>query len=208
MAKTYGQFCGLARTLDHIGDRWTLLMVRELLIADASYGELLSALHGIPTNLLAGRLRQLEDDGLVSTRPDPADGRRVVYELTPLGKGLEPAMLALIRWGSHWMRSGMGRDRFDARWACLAVRALIANRTGPVDGTVALRLGDESLTVTSSAGVVTVERGAPRRSDASMGGPPEVVLGFLSGEMGITAAIRGGLQVRGDRALARRLLQP
>ncbi|HLF40528.1 MAG TPA: helix-turn-helix domain-containing protein, partial [Acidimicrobiia bacterium] len=187
MTKTYGQFCGLARALDHIGDRWTLLVVRELLVAPARYGDLLGALEGVPTNLLADRLRQLEADGLVVREHDPGDRRRTTYRLTPLGLGLEPALLALIRWGAHWMRTGPEGDRLDPGWLLLALRALLGERTAGREGTVEVRVGDGRLRVTGERGArIRVERGSAPRAGAVVYGHP---------------APRAGAVVDGDPAL-------
>lgn len=216
MAKTYGQFCGLARALDHVGDRWTLLVVRELLPGDASYGELRAALDGIPTNLLADRLRDLERDGLVTRDTGHPDRRRVTYRLTPLGRGLEPAILALISWGSHWMLPGPGNDRFDPRWGVLALRALLGERDPPVRGTLELRTEAPPLEVVSTGdGPLQV---GPRVGDGSTGAstPPDAVvrgdtvllLGLVSGRLSLSAALRRGVGIEGDRALVRALLLP
>lgn len=209
MAKTYGQFCGLARALDHVGDRWTLLVVRELLVDDLSYGELREALDGVPTNLLADRLRELERDGLLTRRPDAEDGRRVVYSLTSLGRGLEPAVLALIRWGAHWMHTGPADDRFEPRWAALALRALLDGRRVRDRGVVEVHIGDERLAVTGAPGRdLEVARGHIAESDAVVEGAPELLLGVASGGLTLTGARRHGVRVRGNRALARAFLEP
>lgn len=209
MARTYGQFCGLARTLDHVGDRWTLLIVRELLIGGASYGELLAALEGIPTNLLADRLRQLEEDGLVARAQDHGDRRRIRYSLTSLGAGLEPAVMALIRWGRVWMRAGPGDDRFDPRWVLLALRALLGERSRDRDGAVEVQVDGEKVTVISTAGrTLQVVRGSKADAGAFVDGSAASILGVASGELTMAEALRRGLRVRGDRALARLLLHP
>ncbi len=209
MGKTYGQFCGLARALDHIGDRWTLLVIRELLVDERSYGDLINALDGIPTNLLADRLFELQADGLVTRQPDPRDRRRVTYALTALGRGLEPVVFSLIGWGTHWMRAGPAADRFEPSWMMLALRALLSDRTALVAGTVEIRVNDQCLTVASDGdGVMRVERGAAIEPDASTDGSPQLILGLVSGELTMTQAIRRGLRVRGDRAVASALLQP
>lgn len=210
MPKTYGQFCGLARALDHVGDRWTLLVIRELLLGDASYGELLAPLGGIPTNLLADRLRELEADGLVTRHTDHLDRRRVTYRLTPLGHGLEPVLLDLIRWGAHWMRAGPSDDRFDPRWMMLALRALLDGRRPARRGTIEVIAGGGHCTIVSTGGAplrvgAGISGGEPR---ASVEGDAALLLGVASGEMTLAAATRRGLRVRGDKALARAVLQP
>ena len=207
--KRYGQFCGLARALEHVGDRWTLLVIRELLLGPSTYGSLLTALDGIPTNLLADRLRQLEADGLVARETDSEDRRRALYSLTTLGEGLEPALLALTNWGAHWMRTGRGSDRFDPRWSMLALRALLHNRRATRSGTLELRIGGNALTVaTMGEGSLRVERGSAAAPGATVEGDPELMLGLVSGELTPTEAARRGIRVRGDSALVRALLVP
>lgn len=207
--KRYGQFCGLARALEHVGDRWTLLVIRELLLGPSTYGDLLTSLDGIPTNLLADRLRQLGADGLVEREADPEDRRRAIYRLTTLGQGLEPALLALINWGAHWMRAGRGSDRFEPRWTVLALRAIVQNRRATRGGTLVLHIGGNALTVaTTNEGFVCVERGNAEAPDATVEGDPELILGLVSGELTPREAARRGLRVRGDSTLARALLVP
>ena len=208
--KSYGQFCGLARSLDHVGDRWTLLMIRELLIGPATYGGLLRALSGIPTNLLAERLRELEADGLLTRGRDDEDGRRVLYRLTPLGGQLEPALLALIRWGGHWMASGQGQDRFDPRWAVLAVRALLEGRRPGLAGSVEIEMDGEVLTATAAEGEpVQVEVGGrSTEPGASVRGPAGSVLGLLSGQLAIAEASRRGVRITGRRLVRQIVGEP
>lgn len=207
--KSYAQFCGAARALDHIGDRWSLLIIRELLLGDASYGELSAGLPGIPTNLLADRLRQLEGDGILDRDRDGNDRRRVRYRLTSLGAGLEPVLLQLIVWGAHWMRSGPGEDRFDPRWTFLALRALLHARVPRRSGTVVVAIGDLRALVSSDGMTVTVERAAGTPAgDATVEGDGELLLGVVSGELSLEHALRRGLKVRGNRTISRQLLTP
>jgi DNA-binding HxlR family transcriptional regulator len=203
--KTYGQFCALARALDRVGDRWTLLLVREVLIAPAGYAALARALPGIPSNLLAERLRQLEADGIVRRVVPPAGGRGVRYELTELGRGLEPALVALIRWGSEWMRSGPSGDHFDARWIVLALRALLTDPsvTAP-GGELEVRVGDEVLTVVTGPNGREVRSGAANSPVATVSGDGTQLLAVVSGMVTLEEA--PDLDVNGDGATAARLL--
>jgi DNA-binding HxlR family transcriptional regulator len=147
--KSYGQFCALARTLDRIGDRWTLLIIRELLLGCARYGDLHRALPGLATNLLALRLQHLEADGLIQRAVDPAHRLRRTYELTDHGRALEPVLLEMIRWGAGYMSCGPGADVVDDRWALLAMRALLdTTEVNTPRGDVLVRCGDQELTVT------------------------------------------------------------
>jgi DNA-binding HxlR family transcriptional regulator len=99
MRRTYGQFCPVARGLDLLGERWTLLIVRELLVGPQRYSDLRDHLPGMWSNLLAPRLRDLEAAGVVGRRVLPPPAARLVYELTERGRALEPAVYELARWG-------------------------------------------------------------------------------------------------------------
>ncbi|AWS43058.1 helix-turn-helix domain-containing protein [Streptosporangium sp. 'caverna'] len=101
--RDYGQYCGLARALELIGERWALLIVRNLAVRPHRYTDLLDGLPGIPTNVLSTRLKELEHSGTIERRIAPAPQRGVLYALTPLGHELEPAIFALGRWGALHM---------------------------------------------------------------------------------------------------------
>lgn len=124
--RSYGQFCALARSLDVVGDRWTLLIVRELLPGPMRYTELKTSLEGIATNLLAARLRTMEEHGIVERRLEESG---VVYGLTPWGAGLREPMEALGRWGAPLLATGRGDDAFQPRWLTLALPALLRGAT-------------------------------------------------------------------------------
>src|ERR1700743_2727140 len=98
--REFGEYCGLSRALELVGERWTLLIVRELLTHSCRYTDLLEALPGIPTNVLSTRLKELEQAGLEERQIAPAPQRAVVYTLTPAGQQLEAAVLTLARWGT------------------------------------------------------------------------------------------------------------
>lgn len=167
--KTYGQFCALARGLDRIGDRWTLLVVRELLLGPATFHSLASALAGISPNLLADRLRGLVADGLATRSIAPIRSKRVVYQLTELGAQLEPAIVALIRWGAQYMVSGVGDDRVDSRWATLALRALLDGPAArPDPGTIHLDVSAQPITITSDGHTRQVIPGHHGSADATL----------------------------------------
>lgn len=113
-SRSYDQYCLLARALDVVGERWTLLVVRELLIGPKRYTDLLDGLPGIATNLLSARLKQMEARGLIQRRRLPAPAASTVYELTELGRGLEPTMAALGALFAVWAVRGLRRaERFE-----------------------------------------------------------------------------------------------
>lgn len=188
--KSYGQYCGLAKALDHVGDRWTLLIVRELLIGPRRYSQLRAALPGIATNLLASRLRDLTADGIVAR--DEAEGR---YELTEFGRELEPIVHGLVRWGGRWMRERGPGEGFRPEWLVVALTALLPPRRR---GRVEIRTGDAVVSV--DGGQVRVgEAGDPQ---ATVEGPPEAILGVAAGELPLSA-----VRIRGDRAVAKSVLR-
>ena len=118
--RSYDQYCGLARALDVLGERWTLLIVRNLLLGPQRYSDLLRGLPGITTNLLAKRLKEMEAEGLIE-RAD-AGRQPTSYRLTELGHALEPAIHALGRWGWRRMNKPTSRDRRSIEWLLVALR--------------------------------------------------------------------------------------
>ena len=121
--RSYDQYCALARALDVIGQRWTLLLVRELLLGPKRYKDLLAGLPGIGTNLLAERLRHLDQLGLLRRRALPPPAGSTVYELTELGQQLEPAVMELGRWGAHFLGEPRERDVLRPGWFFVSLRA-------------------------------------------------------------------------------------
>src|SRR5262245_63048394 len=101
--RSYRQYCAVARGLDVVGERWTLLIVRDLLVGPKRYTDLLDGLPGIGTNLLAARLRELEQGGVVRRTVLPPPAGSTVYELTEVGRALEPVVMALGRWGVRFL---------------------------------------------------------------------------------------------------------
>jgi DNA-binding HxlR family transcriptional regulator len=122
--RSYGQYCALARSLDILGDRWTLLIIRELFARDGRYSDLRDGLPGIATNLLADRLRQLEASGLIESYQAPALIRSTVYRLTPRGRELGPILRSLVVWGLPLLDTEQGEDAFRPQWLMLALRIL------------------------------------------------------------------------------------
>jgi DNA-binding HxlR family transcriptional regulator len=116
--RSYDQFCGVARALDHVSERWTLLIVRNLMLGPRRYSDLIAELPGITTNLLAARLRAMEEAGLVARQPGPP----ARYELTPLGAALEPVVVELGRWGANFMDQPRRTDTTNVGWGLLGLK--------------------------------------------------------------------------------------
>ncbi|MCV7193055.1 winged helix-turn-helix transcriptional regulator [Mycolicibacterium brumae] len=189
-ARSYGQYCGLARALDVIGDRWSLLIVRELLIGPARYGQLQAGLPGIATNLLAQRLRDLEEAGVLQRQLD-AEGNGVAYALTPWGRELRTPISGLLSWSKPLMASGPRGDQFRAHWLVLALEALLAQRTARTPATVGVEADGEVFEVCVDSTGVRVER-ADRRPDTVFRAEPMVVLGAAAGMLTVEQAIAAG----------------
>lgn len=202
--KSYGQFCGLARALDRVGDRWSLLIVRELLLGDRTFRELEGGLSGISPSLLAKRLTELADDGLLVRNDAPRRSKSVEYRLTEAGRSLEPVIIELIRWGSRWMLRGPGDDRVDPRWAPLALRALLEGQPTR-RGRVHLDVEGIEVTVSSSAGRRQVTAGHHGCPDGNIAAPLPLLLAIAAGAMTLQSS---GAAVSGDATVARELLTP
>ena len=164
--RSYAQLCGIATALDVIGDRWTPLVLRDLLLGPLRFGDLAEGLPGIGTNTLAARLKHLEASSVVHRRLLPLPDRGTVYELTAYGRELEPILLALGRWGAK----SMGRLAPDvasrSRWlvaAMLGFRDETQRVARPT--TWELRLTDGPFTVRAEGTNVTVTAGAPDDAD-------------------------------------------
>jgi DNA-binding HxlR family transcriptional regulator len=196
--KSYGQYCAIARGLDVVGDRWTLLIVRELLTGPRRYGELQEGLAGIATNLLADRLRWLEQHGVV-------DHDSGTYRLTKWGTGLAEPIYALARWASPLMDEPVGDDQFRSSWL-VPVVANIFDGVNPErpDTTIEIRTGEGPMTIVSTRGRVQLQPGSADHPDLVISGPPEGVIGVLAGAFDKAAASEHGVLVEGDiRRLAR-----
>ncbi len=197
-ARSYGQFCGLARSLDTVGDRWSLLIVRELLLGPLRYGELAASLGGIASNLLADRLRSLEASGVVERRLGETGG--VAYALTSWGEQLREPIEALVRWSTPLMVPGPGGDAFQPRWLAVALPALLAGRTARPAAEVGIEVPGMfiALRLDRSGPHVTADPEPGRRPATVLAAAPEVVLGLAGGALTLDQALAVAT-VEGDR---------
>ncbi|MFD2474577.1 winged helix-turn-helix transcriptional regulator [Amycolatopsis silviterrae] len=146
--RDYGQFCGLAAGLNVIGERWTLLIVRELLISPVRFNEIIENLPGMGPNLLAERLRILTEEGVIEQLPVPGDGRGKRYQLSPLGEQLRAPLLDLAKWGMQFLAENDRDGEVRAEWGFLAVQAMVvADQVPEVDESYEFRVGDDVFTV-------------------------------------------------------------
>jgi DNA-binding HxlR family transcriptional regulator len=202
MKRSYGQYCGVARALDLVGERWTLLVVRELIVGPQRYKDLLEALPGIGTNLLAARLRELEDAGIVARRKLPPPAASQVYELTDFGRELDPIVTALGRWGRKRLEPEPGDDVFVGRWLLFALHTNFApEQAAGVRETYELRCDDVVLHARVEDGKLTLGQGQAEAPDVVLETGLQDLFALARGDLTPAAAIRAGrLRTSGGRA--------
>lgn len=204
MARRYGQFDPVTTAVELIGERWALLIVRDLLVGARRYTDLRHGLPGVPTNILSTRLRELQEGGVI--RRVPLRNCGLVYELTDSGRRLEPIVLELSRWGAEQMTEPAPGDAVTADAVTIALRAaFLPHGADPVD--YELRVGEVVLRVQVGVGL-SIWQMAPAASPvggARAPGEPDVVLvagpELLRGDEGVVRVARG------DAALAERFAQ-
>ena len=206
--RTYRDRCGIARALDIVGERWALLVVRELLLGPKRFTDLRAGLPHLSPDVLSGRLRELEEAGVVRrhTLAPPAASR--VYELTEWGHELEPIVLDLGRWAS----SAPMPDEdavFGADSAVLALKTLFAPAAADgLDAVYELRLGKQRFHARVSDRRFEVARGDAERPDAIIETDPVTLAGVLwHGRSRAQAMRRGAIRLDGDRAAAESFLR-
>jgi DNA-binding HxlR family transcriptional regulator len=208
--RSYGQYCSVAKALDVIGDRWNLLIVRELLIRGrCRYTDLLHGLPGIATNLLADRLRDLEQAGVVTREAAPPPIATTVFELTARGKELGPILRALGQWGAPLMADRAAGDAFRGHWLSLPVQLFLAD-AAPEQPPVAieLRMGDETTTIEAAGGALSSRPGSAASPALVLEGEPDVVIGLLTGRLSLEDARDRGIESEGDLGTLRRVRPP
>ncbi len=203
----YQQYCGAARALDVIGDRWTLLIVRELVLGPRRFTDLLDGLPRISRNLLTKRLRDLEGDGVVARQELPPPAARQVYELTDDGRDLAEAMLPLVAWGVRRLGSRKPGESFRPQWAALAM-ATFADReaTKGVTETYEYRVGGLVFHFTVDNGTIQIHQGQAHDPAATVTTNEETWADIASGKItGSSAAAAGALELTGDPQATARL---
>ncbi len=208
-ARTYGQHCGLAYAMDLLGERWTLLVVRELMLGPKRYRDLHDRLPGMGTNLLAARLKSLEAAGLIERTTLPAPAGVAAYALSAAGEGLRPVLESLALWGYGLMPDEPGDTDVRAAWALLTMTAELRRAGGPgVSGVVEVRIDDEVLWIHATGDDAVVRDGtAPLAPDAVLTAGRQAFYELVTGQLTPARALSDGrLRVDGDGALAEGLL--
>ena len=206
--RSYRQYCAMAKALDVVGDRWTLLIVRELLLRDGlRYTDLQAGLPGIATNLLADRLRQLERASVVSREDAQPPVATTLYHLTPRGRALRPVLKALGRWGGPLLAEASDDDAFLGHGLALPAEVLLGAQlsAGP-PLTIELRAEDGlPVTLTAADGEVQARVGGAEQADLRISGPHRAIVRLLAGRADPAAAAAAGVSLDGDLAALARL---
>jgi DNA-binding HxlR family transcriptional regulator/putative sterol carrier protein len=192
--RSYGQYCGLAHALDLVGGRWTLLIVRELLMGPKRYTDLRDGLPGIASNLLADRLGHLEETGIVRrerlSRPVPA----TVYHLTERGGALETAIIELGRWGGLALGEPERGQDFRASWFALGMRATFRPRkAAPVEASYEFHIGEETFSFHVANGEARARQGSATSPRLILEADAETFLALLSGQLTSAHALSSGV---------------
>jgi DNA-binding HxlR family transcriptional regulator len=171
--RCYHQHCGLARALDRVGERWTLLIVRDLLLGPRRYNQLLTSLEGITTNLLALRLKEMEESNIVlKTGRGPATR----YHLSLMGEALEPVVMELARWGGHFMSELTPGDKVDLGWALLSRKRVYQ---GGEQMVVSIVADGRSFELTFTPGKLSVKERVALHSDLMLRGTTSQILALV-----------------------------
>jgi DNA-binding HxlR family transcriptional regulator len=191
--RNYGQACSVAGALDRIGERWSLLIVRELLLGPLRFSDLARGVGGAPTDVLTRRLRDLEADGIVCRRELDPPASVVVYELTELGRELDRPLLELGRWGMHFFQLD-DVPGIESSWLPNSLRVIL-QPPAAVSMTVQLHSEGHDFRLRIEDGAIAAERGEAPDPDLTLtGSPRDVIAALVIGEAG-----EDGTQVEGDR---------
>ena len=199
--RSYDQFCAVAKALDVVGERWTLLLVRELMLGPRRFTDLFDGLPGIGTNLLSDRLKDLEQRGVIARRVLPPPAASTVYELTDVGRGLEPVVLSLGRWGSRLLGPPKPEDVMRPGWFLISLRATFKpDRVTKPRETFELRIDGTPYQVRVERKELTVAQGAAADPDVTLTMDTPTLKSLVKGALTPAAALRSGAaRVQGDR---------
>ena len=207
--RSYSEACGVARALDIVGERWALMVVRELLLGPKRFTDIRASLPGLSPDVLAQRLKDLEAAGVVRKRTLPPPAASKVYELTPQGEALEPVLIALGRWGGANAPpplEGQGMS-FDAH--LLSLRTLFdPDLVDGLDTTVQLVLGDERFRAKVAGGELELERGEEPSPAVTIVTDAGTLIDIAHGRLSLGDALTADrIEITGDGEAAARFLR-
>lgn len=203
--KTYDMYCAVARALEILGERWTLLVVRELLTGPKRYADLVDGLPGIASNMLTDRLRSLTDAGVVSQRKLAPPAASTVYELTERGRQLKPVLLALGRWGVPLLGEPRPGEQFRLAWLMIALDGHYQPASAPTPITVVLKVAGDAVTITAHGSQHQVSEEADAQADITVTAERDTFLAWIAGHLTDRQAITAGITADGGIAGLRRL---
>ncbi len=210
----YAQFCAVARAAEIVGERWTLLILRELHLGPRRFSDLKARLEPIAPGVLQGRLRALESRGIIMREDVPPPTPARLYSLTQDGRDLQPVMFELLRWGARYLFPERPGERFEPEWLRMVLTAYAnTSPSEPVAIELSVLSEPRAEARAISAAVViggpdgtTIEPPSTSPTDAQISATPRALLGLMSGRMPLDAAESSGeAQVAGDRQAAGRL---
>ena len=207
--RSYNQYCGLSYALDVVGERWTILIIRELMAGPRRFKDLMDGLPGISTNLLTERLKSLEQQHLLLRRVLPPPAGSTVYVLTPLGLSLEKSLLELGRWGSQFVPpTPEGVAVLHASSYALTLKTFFRpDMAKGVHDSYELHVDDEILQVHINDGEIAVQQGEAHLASAIFYTTVQIYLGLLTGNVRAEQALAdGAIRVQGDPDALRRFL--
>ncbi|HEX2172765.1 MAG TPA: helix-turn-helix domain-containing protein [Dehalococcoidia bacterium] len=206
--RAYGQFCGLARALEVVGERWALLIIRDLLVGPRRFTDLRRGLPRIPTNILSDRLKELEDAGVVRRRALPRPSGSIVYELTPYGEELEDIVLGLGRWGARSLGEPRPEEIVTADSLIMALRTTFDPRAAQgLQVSYELHLGEVVIHARVDDGTLRVAEGPLPGADLVIEAGP-ALRALMAGEIRPDEAIESGLvRLTGDPDLLTRFVE-
>jgi DNA-binding HxlR family transcriptional regulator/putative sterol carrier protein len=206
--RAYGQFCGFARALEIVGDRWALMIVRDLLVGPKRFSDLHAGLPKIPTNVLTTRLKQLEAAGVAERHALPRPPGGVAYELTPRGRALEDAVVEIGRWGAKLLDAPRDGEIVTTDSLAMALRTTFRpENAGDLRARFEVRIGKIVLHAIVDGPKITVGRGAIEKPDLIVESTP-ALKDLMAGEMTPRQALASGaMRVTGSRRLFDRFAQ-
>jgi DNA-binding HxlR family transcriptional regulator len=206
--RSYGEYCSIAKALDVVGDRWTLLIVRELIIrGGCRYTDLKDGLPGIATNLLADRIRELESAGLIRREDAPPPVATTLFHLTEAGAELLPVLNAIGRWGVRYMIEPADGDKFRGHWFAFPASFFLEDRDpdGP-PVSIELRAADSPAVIEASGGSIRTRLGTAAAPDVVLSGEPRIILALFAGALSTAQAADLGLEIGGEARVLERVL--
>lgn len=201
--RSYDQYCPLARGMDVVGERWTVLIVRELLAGPRRYTDLHADLPGVSTDVLASRLKEMENDGLVTRRRLAPPAATAVYELTPRGRDLLPALMVLADWGAADLAQRRPTDALRAHWFAIPLMHRIAELVAPCAGVVEVRLSEGTFHILLNDSRPAYAHGPAEQPDAQLTMDARSCLALTQGAAPLSEMIKKGeASIAGDSPLA------